>query len=325
MRVATCPLTIHALLHIAPTIRAMGPIWAYWAFPMERFCGDILRNVRSRRFPYANINKYVTSRAQLTHITLLYDLHQQLSLLPPVSHDKDVKLPSCKSSMMSINSLAHCHEPDPSFVFTPPIGSVIALPTSLWMTLTATLATCFDKSASIIWKLIPKTTQSAHYGRACQLEGGDTMHARELIPLRSDSRDMSFVRVGPLLSFFMPANLLVLQYQLAVDKFAHQRHRAPEFELQDFFGQILRFLIVNIPHSPEHGIEADSFMYAVIKQVKISESSTNHCRINYYEDMGPVALVDLNQVKCVVGRIMDRGKWAIIDRSKSLAQVHTAL
>jgi hypothetical protein len=66
-------------------------------------------------------------------------------------------------------------------------------------------------------------------------------------------------------------------------------------------------------------------MYVAIKQVKISKSSTNHCRINYYEAMGPVALVDLNQVKCVVGCMMDHGKWAIIDQNKSLAQVHTAL
>jgi hypothetical protein len=120
----------------------------------------------------------------------------------------------------------------------------------------------------------------------------------------------------------MHANLLVLQYQLDVDIFAHRRRQVPQFELRDFFGQILRFLIVDIPHAPEHGIEADSFIYAAIKQVKISEPATDHCRINYYEDLGPTELVDLDQVKCVIGRIMDRGKWAIIDRSKSLAQVH---
>ena len=52
----------------------MGPVWAYWAFPMERYCGDVVRNIRSRRFPYASINRYVTLRAQLTHIFLLYTL-----------------------------------------------------------------------------------------------------------------------------------------------------------------------------------------------------------------------------------------------------------
>ena len=58
-RVSCCPLTIHALLHIAPTIRAMGPVWAYWAFPMEQHCSDILHHIQSWQFPYASINKYV--------------------------------------------------------------------------------------------------------------------------------------------------------------------------------------------------------------------------------------------------------------------------
>jgi hypothetical protein len=62
--------------------------------------------------------------------------------------------------------------------------------------------------------------------------------------------------------------IIVLQYQLAVDKFAHLPCRAPEFELQDFFGQILCFIIVNIPHSPIHEIQAKSFIYAFINQVK---------------------------------------------------------
>jgi hypothetical protein len=47
VRISTCPITVHALLHIASSIREMGPVWAYWAFPMERYCGDILPNIRS--------------------------------------------------------------------------------------------------------------------------------------------------------------------------------------------------------------------------------------------------------------------------------------
>jgi hypothetical protein len=139
------------------------------------------------------------------------------------------------------------------------------------------------------------------------------MHACDFIPLISDSQDMSFVWVSPPLNHFMLTCLLVLQYQLAVDKFAHLPHRAPEFELQDFFGQILHFVIVNIPHSPIHEIQAESFIYAFINQVKISELATNQCQINNYEDLGPTEYVDLNQVKCVVGCIKDHSKWSIID------------
>ncbi|KAI0289703.1 hypothetical protein B0F90DRAFT_1641478 [Multifurca ochricompacta] len=171
------------------------------------------------------------------------------------------------------------------------------------MKLIATLATCFNKPASVIQELIPQNTQFAQYGHACQLEGGDVMHAHDFVPLRSDSQDKSFV-----------------QYQLAVDKFAHLPHRAPEFHLQDFFGKILCFVIVDIPHSPIHNIKADSFIYAFISQVKISEPATNQCGINYYKDLGPTEFVGLNQIKCVVGCIKDCGKWSIIDQSRLLAQ-----
>jgi hypothetical protein len=40
--------------------------------------------------------------------------------------------------------------------------------------------------------------------------------------------------------------------------------------------------------------------------------------IKYYENFGSMEFINLNQ-KCVVGQIMDRGRWAIVDRSMSFA------
>ena len=114
----------------------------------------------------------------------------------------------------------------------------------------------------------------------------------------------------------------MFQYQLTINRYARQQNWAPEFELQDFFGQILHFLIINIPFLPEHSIEAESFIYAAIHEVRISEPATDHCRMNYYQHMGPMVLVDLDQVKCVVRCIWDHNKWAIIDWTESLLQVH---
>ena len=104
-----------------------------------------------------------------------------------------------------------------------------------------------------------------------------------------------------------------------MDKYANQRRRAPEFELNDFYGQILRFVVVDIPQ--DDGIEAASLAYAVIRQVNLLDEVAGG--IKYYKDLGSIVFVDLNQVKCVIGRILDRGKWAIIDRcttSNILAQ-----
>ena len=223
------------------------------------------------------------------HITLLYGLHDKLGLLPPVCHDMDVKLPSCLSA-------------------------------PLRMKLIATLATHFNKSAWIIWELIPQNTWFAQYGHVRQLEGGGIMHAHDFVPFRSDSQDISFVQISLPPNYFVHINLLVLQYQLAIDKFAHLPHRTPKFGLQDFFGQIPCFIIVDILHFLIYNIKANSFIYTFINQVKISDLATNHCGINYYEDLGPTEFVDLNQIECIVGRIKDHGKWSIIDWSRLLAQ-----
>lgn len=71
------------MLHIADSIEAMGPVWAYWAFPMERFCGRLQPHIRSRRFPFANIDTFVVADARLAHLGLKYNIKQELSLKAP--------------------------------------------------------------------------------------------------------------------------------------------------------------------------------------------------------------------------------------------------
>jgi hypothetical protein len=115
--------------------------------------------------------------------------------------------------------------------------------------------------------------------------------------------------------------MCLIQYWLAVDKFAHQPCQAPQFELQDFFGQVLCFLVVDIPPSPDHGIKVQSFVYVVINEIKVLDHETNLYR--FYQATGPTVIIDLNQVQCVVGQIFDQGKWAIVDKSTSVAEIHT--
>jgi hypothetical protein len=79
-RMSACPLTIHALLHIADSIEALGPVWCYWCFPVERYCGHLLRTVKSRRHPYASINIAMVREAQLLHIKIIFNLEERLSL-----------------------------------------------------------------------------------------------------------------------------------------------------------------------------------------------------------------------------------------------------
>lgn len=67
-------------MHISDSVRMMGPVWCYWAFPMECFCGSLLPAIKSRRFPYASIDRQVTELSQLYQIKILYGLRKNLDL-----------------------------------------------------------------------------------------------------------------------------------------------------------------------------------------------------------------------------------------------------
>ena len=56
----------------ADFIEALGPVWAYWAYPMERECGKIQRAAKGHRFPWASVDKVVLHQAQLDMVKLRY-------------------------------------------------------------------------------------------------------------------------------------------------------------------------------------------------------------------------------------------------------------
>jgi hypothetical protein len=86
LRLATCPVTVHALLHIADSILAVGPVWASWAFPTERYCGKLMRAISSRRWPFENLDRFVLHDAVLTHAKAKFrhQLGDELVLSRPV-------------------------------------------------------------------------------------------------------------------------------------------------------------------------------------------------------------------------------------------------
>lgn len=193
-RLSTCPVTVHALLHIAPSIRATGPVWVAWNFPTERQCGEMQRSIKSRRHPYISLNNYVTAAAHLNQIKLLYNLHTELALKPPITTDK-FAVETCRYFEHFPGMTLTYPPTDPSFVLmSPRIDSV--LPLELWKKLTATLSTRFKVSVSAVRKNIPKEISFVQYGRVQCLDGGDNMQGRGLVRLGPDNRDSSYVRVS---------------------------------------------------------------------------------------------------------------------------------
>jgi hypothetical protein len=107
----------------------------------------------------------------------------------------------------------------------------------------------------------------------------------------------------------------ILQYTQFVDRHARNMRKTPDFEEQDFFGQLGRILILELPSAPKlHLTKPTTVIVAVIREVKAKLKDG----LYYYDKFGHEEVVDLDTIQCVVGRIQDRGEWAIIDRSDSM-------
>ena len=196
-----CPLTVHALLHIAPGIRENGPVWAYWAFPGERHCGEMGRSIKSRRHPYVNLSNYVTAAAHLNQIAILYNLDHELSLRPPPAIDQSLTVAAC-SYISPFYPFQYSTLADPLFALTPPRG-LSPLSPALWRKVTATLATRYNTTSTIIRSHLPQEQPVAQYGRITRRDGGDTIHGADLGSSRPDGRDATFIRVGQSLIYII--------------------------------------------------------------------------------------------------------------------------
>ncbi|KAI0826921.1 hypothetical protein BC628DRAFT_1319465 [Trametes gibbosa] len=284
-RLSACPLTIHALLHIADGIRLTGPVWATWAFPMERYCGSLQPAIRSRRHPYSSLNRYVLDRARLDHIKLLYSLHTKLAFHPP-QVQTGVSIPSYTTCV-----LLAPHRP-------------ITLEGGLLTKLLAALATRYSATPAALRAAVSKDAHE--WGKLRITNDGDTIRASALDAGAEDGRDSSFVR-----------------YEQLVDKNARYHNRPIILEKKTFYGQLQRILVIElapVPSANPPQLTPSTLLFGVIRQCVIT-SAHNVLDIHYYKKLGRVEVVDITTVQCVVGRVsLEQSEYAIIDRSGSLAR-----
>jgi len=94
--VSACPVTIHSLLHVADGIEAADPVWVYWAFMMEWYCGFLkCSGVWNCKNPHKSLNQQVLDVACLYVLKLKYGL---VDVLPPKKPHQGVSelFPKCK-------------------------------------------------------------------------------------------------------------------------------------------------------------------------------------------------------------------------------------
>ncbi|KAG6806238.1 hypothetical protein H0H92_012095, partial [Tricholoma furcatifolium] len=61
---------------------------------MERYCGKLQPAIRSRRFPFAAIDRYILEEAQLTQIMVIYDVANELKFRRPAAPLQGFRDPS---------------------------------------------------------------------------------------------------------------------------------------------------------------------------------------------------------------------------------------
>ncbi|KAI0087621.1 hypothetical protein BDY19DRAFT_1073305 [Irpex rosettiformis] len=287
-RLSACPLTIHALLHIADSIVIAGPVWASWAFPMERYCGSLQHAFKSRRFPFAAANRYVLDCACLSHIRIAYasSIRDQLTLNAPelggyhgALYENCALLPSSHERIFGRGILDKI------------VGA---------------LCTRFSLAApAIVRNALPHALQE--WERIRFLPEGDIVsaaayrsHVDSVANTRPDARNNTFVR-----------------YEQIVDLNSRFRNLPSVWAQKPFFGQLMHIIAVDIPDIPSLNIPSTRVVLAAIRSCKVT-SSHEILDIHYYSEYGPLDLVDLTTIQCIVGRVYDRGQWGIIDRSGSL-------
>lgn len=78
-RLLVCTLPLHGLLHMPDNIRFCGPMSKTWTYHIERYCGFLQSNLRSKTHPWSNLNNLVLHRSYLSQLASRYDLEEEFS------------------------------------------------------------------------------------------------------------------------------------------------------------------------------------------------------------------------------------------------------
>ncbi|EUC55299.1 transposase family Tnp2 protein, partial [Rhizoctonia solani AG-3 Rhs1AP] len=286
-RLQTCPVNTHYLLHIADSIEYMGPIWCYWAYPMERFCSFVLNSVKSRRYPYANIDERVLNRARLQIILHKYRLID--------------KVPFTSRKQREESDGATIVRGYPLAFLLSPHSENLKVDRHLRRQIVRYLTTCFEVLSDAAEKLIPDELEQ--WGRLRIGNGGDEVHARGYHKLRADGRDAAFVR-----------------YQLMVDQDADNASAKPRFKEESQYGELRHIFVLTIPtKTPKVNPSRKKKRYLLLAQIykaPVEIDETDEYKVVWYKGkLGTGEVVDVSTVQCALGRIKDGNMWWIVDRS----------
>ena len=108
-----------------------------------------------------------------------------------------------------------------------------------------------------------------------------------------------------------------------MDQNARYRNCHEVFRKETFFGQLEHVIVLDLtgslPGIPADSSSPGSFLLGIVRTCSIQESN-DELDIHYYTRLGAQQVVDMTTIQCVIGRIHDRNRWAVIDRSGGLSR-----
>ncbi|KIO16102.1 hypothetical protein M407DRAFT_86385 [Tulasnella calospora MUT 4182] len=282
-RLPTCLLTIHAWIHIPDMIERCGPLWAYWCWVMERFCGQLSRAVSSRKWPYSSLNRRILEIGTLHTIRHMYSLEDRLPVYTSMYNKKT--LPSY-----------HDETEFPEITLLHP-RTVLNLKSSDFASLrrriSKYLATQYTLTTTVADSCIPDLAEQ--WGRV-QIVDADVVNSLHGYSLKEENhRDATFI-----------------QYELVVDLQAHRQRAAPVFQPNTFFGQLERVFVIRL--EPSEALNTTSVTSLVLMDVNMCDTSQDRHGFWEYEKFRYREVIGGTSIRALVGRIRDRGKWVFVQR-----------
>ena len=201
-RLPCMTLTVHALLHVADTIETIGPVWAWWSFPIERQCGSFQRKIKSRKHLYTNLDNYLLQQAQLKQIKVIYNLSDTDLLTSKLPTRQKVELAlqdECVSEGLVLNrEVTLTSFSDQGIILHTWVGDKTNQTETMLHCIYPYLFTRYgldtgtEEERKTFRALFPKEIEA---WAKVTISNGDRIHASDYIKDILDRRDATFIRV----------------------------------------------------------------------------------------------------------------------------------
>ncbi|CCO34284.1 hypothetical protein BN14_08379 [Rhizoctonia solani AG-1 IB] len=257
--------------------------------------------VKSRRFPYANIARRLLDVAQLRAAREIYNLHESITFgQTRASTERDKAIELAEADRITSREYEHI------LLLTPRSESLITTP-SLRNKINKYIATAFGVTMNkkVSSEIVPD--QLKQWGRIRIIGGGDLIHARGYHKLRPDGRNASFIR-----------------YEQMVDTLAHRRRAVEDLDQTSCYGQLWHVFRLDLPPKTIVNKASDPkvLLLALVYEAPIQRDySFEYSVISYSGELSSGEVIDASTIACAVGRVKDKKRWWIIDRSSGLGDI----